>query len=57
MPGVARILVTRELPGDGIERLREDGHDVDLWERDEPMPRDELLARVRDAEGLLSAAS
>jgi glyoxylate reductase len=51
---VARILVTRELPGDGIDRLRDEGHDVDVWEGREPLPRDELLSRVARAEGLLS---
>ena len=51
---MARILVTRELPGDGIERLREDGHDVDVWEEREPPPREVLLERVAGAEGLLS---
>jgi glyoxylate reductase len=51
---VARILVTRKVPGDGIDRLREDGHDVDLWEGREAPPRDELLKRVAEAEGLLS---
>ena len=54
MPVVARILVTRELPGDGIGRLRDDGHDVDVWDEREPPPRDVLLQRVAEAEGLLS---
>ena len=31
MPLMARIFVTRELPFDALDRLR-DAHDVDVWE-------------------------
>jgi glyoxylate reductase len=51
---VARILVTRELPGGGIDRLREGGHEVDVWAERAPPPRAELLSRVAGAEALLS---
>ena len=49
---MARILVTRRLPGGAVARLAAE-HEVDLWERDEPMGREELLRRVASAEGLL----
>jgi glyoxylate reductase len=50
---VARVVVTRRLAGEALERLRRQ-HDVTV--RDDPLPpeRDELLALVADAEGLLS---
>jgi glyoxylate reductase len=50
---MARVFVTRELVGHGLERLRAE-HDVELWPRDEVIPRDELLAAVANADGLLS---
>jgi glyoxylate reductase len=50
---LARVFVTRELVGGGIERLRAE-HEVELWPQDVVIPRDDLLAGVADAEGLLS---
>jgi glyoxylate reductase len=50
---MARVFVTRQLPGNALERLAA-GHDVEVWPGDMPPPRDELLAGVADAEGLLS---
>jgi glyoxylate reductase len=49
VPVVARILVTRRFPGDALDQLE----DVDVWDEPRPMPRDELLRRVADVEGLL----
>ena len=49
---MARCFVTRKLPGNALDRLRE-SHEVDVWEGDLPPGRDELLARCADAEGLL----
>jgi lactate dehydrogenase-like 2-hydroxyacid dehydrogenase len=45
--------VTRRLPGDALDRLA-GAHDADVWEKRGPPPREELLARVANAEGLLS---
>lgn len=50
---MARVLVTRRLAGDGLDRLRAE-HDVDVWERAMPPTPQELRKRVADAEGLLS---
>jgi lactate dehydrogenase-like 2-hydroxyacid dehydrogenase len=50
---MAKVFVTRELVGDGLERLRAE-HQVDLWPRDEVIPRGDLLAGVAEADGLLS---
>jgi glyoxylate reductase len=47
-----RIAVTRLLPGGALERLRTAGHVV-VHEEDRPPSRDELLALVREADGLL----
>ena len=51
--GVARVFVTRKLPGAALDRLAA-AHDVEVWPEPLPPPREELLARVADAEGLLS---
>ena len=50
---MARVYVTRDLPGGALDRLREQ-HDVEVWEGDDQPPADELARRVRDAQGLLS---
>jgi glyoxylate reductase len=51
---VARIFVTRDLPGPALGRLREAGHEVTVHPGALPPTRAELEAGVRDAEGLLS---
>jgi len=46
------VYVTRELPSTILQPLRE-RFEVELWRGDQPVPTEELLARVVDAEGLL----
>ena len=41
---MARVFVTRDLPGDALDRLRA-GHEVELWEGEHQAPRDELTGR------------
>ena len=50
---MARVFVTRRLPGGALERLAAE-HDVEVWQGDVPPTPEELRARVADAEGLLS---
>jgi len=50
---VARCLVTRELPGPALDRLRE-AHEVDVWPERLPPAYGELRRRAAEAEGLLS---
>ena len=50
---MARVFVSRRLPGPALERLAAE-HDTDVWPGRLPPPRAELLARTADAEGLLS---
>src|SRR4051812_9493256 len=50
---MARVIVTRRLPGSAVERLA-DHHDVEVWSGEEPPGREELVELVADAEGLLS---
>ncbi len=51
---MARVYVTRPLPGDALGRLSAAGHDVRLHDSDAPPTRAELLAGVAEADGLLS---
>jgi glyoxylate reductase len=53
MPSMAKIFVTRELPFEALDRLRE-AHDVDVWEGDLPPDPGALRERASRAEGLLS---
>jgi glyoxylate reductase len=53
MGAQASVFVTRELPGDALERLEVE-HEVEVWPERLPPPRAELLARAPKLEGLLS---
>jgi glyoxylate reductase len=50
---MARVFVTRRLPGSAVDRLAAE-HDLDVWPEPDPPPYDELLARAREADALLS---
>ena len=50
---MAPIFVTRRLPFDALDRLRE-AHEVNEWPGDMPPSPDQLRAAVAEAEGLLS---
>jgi glyoxylate reductase len=50
--GVARVLVTREIPGPGLERLRA-AHEVTVWPERLPPAPEQLRAAAAEAEGLL----
>src|SRR3954465_14623156 len=50
---MARVFVTRKLPGTGVDRLAE-AHDVDLWPEPDPPRREALVERTAPAEALLS---
>jgi glyoxylate reductase len=50
---MARVFVTRKLPGSALDRLA-DEHDVDLWAEPSQPPREALLERTARAEALLS---
>jgi glyoxylate reductase len=49
---VARCFVTRQLPGEALDRLRA-AHEVEVWEGGLPPTPEELAEGVREAEGLL----
>jgi glyoxylate reductase len=50
---VARVFVTRRLPGDALERLGAAGHEIDVWPEPTPPPRDALRDRTARADALL----
>ena len=49
---MARCFVTRELPGQALDRLRAE-HDVEVWSEPTPVPPERLAAAARDAGALL----
>jgi glyoxylate reductase len=49
---MARVLVTRKLPGTALDRLAAE-HDVEVWPERLPPTRGQLRERIADAEGLL----
>jgi glyoxylate reductase len=50
---VARVFVTRKLPGGAVDRLGEQ-HEVEVWPEPAPPPAHELAARAREADALLT---
>jgi glyoxylate reductase len=50
---VARVFVTRPLPGDALDRLRTRGHEVEVWPDRLPPPPEALREQVADADALL----
>ena len=48
-----RVFVTRRLPGGALDRLAAE-HEVEVWPERLPPPREELLARAPELEGLLA---
>ncbi|XP_040043267.2 glyoxylate reductase/hydroxypyruvate reductase [Gasterosteus aculeatus] len=55
MSTLQRVYVTRQIPPEGLRILRESGRvTVDLWDSDDvPVPREELLQRVKGVDGLV----
>jgi glyoxylate reductase len=51
-PDRARVFVTRQLPGDAIDILREHAA-VEVWPQEMPPSREDLLRAVSEIEGLL----
>ncbi|XP_072526436.1 glyoxylate reductase/hydroxypyruvate reductase isoform X1 [Salminus brasiliensis] len=54
MSSLPRVYVTRQIPPRGLQILRESGQvQFELWDSDDPVPRQELLKKVRGCDGLL----
>lgn len=53
---MSRIFITRSIPETGLAALRE-AHDITIFEHDRQITKDELIAAVREAEGLLCLLS
>jgi glyoxylate reductase len=51
---MAKIFVTRKIPGDHLDRLGQAGHEVEISELSRPLTAEELLEKVKGVEGLLS---
>lgn len=49
---MARVFVTRALPGDAVARIAA-AHDVAVWPDADPPPRDDLIAGASQADGLV----
>ncbi|XP_012720987.2 glyoxylate reductase/hydroxypyruvate reductase b [Fundulus heteroclitus] len=55
MSSVPRVYVTRQIPPEGLKILRDSGQvQFELWDSDDvPVPRKELLQKVKGVDGLL----
>src|SRR3972149_4484784 len=50
---MAKIFVTRKIPGDHLDRLKQTGHEVEISQFSRPLTAEELLESVKGIEGLL----
>ena len=48
-----KVFVTRLIPAKGLDLIR-DFCDVDIWLAKLPPPHEEIIQRVRDAQGIIS---
>ncbi|KAI4895448.1 hypothetical protein NFI96_011961 [Prochilodus magdalenae] len=54
MSALPRVYVTRQIPPRGLQILRESGQvQFELWDSDDPVPRQELLKKVKGCDGLI----
>ena len=52
---IYNVLVTREIPDEGIKLLKADKRiKLEIYEKDQPIPRKELLKRVKGKDIILS---
>src|SRR5665648_1142983 len=49
-----KILVTRQIPSEGIALLKAAKYKLDIYSKDQVMPRKELLKRAKGVDGILS---
>ncbi|XP_061101308.1 glyoxylate reductase/hydroxypyruvate reductase b isoform X2 [Conger conger] len=54
MSTLPRVYVTRRIPPEGLKILNESGQvQYELWDSDDPVPRQELLNKVKGVDGLV----
>ena len=51
---MAKIFVTRKIPGKALEELLNSGHEVSISDQDRPLSEEELLEKARGVEALLT---
>jgi len=51
---MAKVLITRKSVNIIEELLNEQGYEIDLWEHDSPMPKEEILKRGQDADAIIT---
>lgn len=54
---IPRLFITQRLPEAAAEWLAQSKLDVDVYSENKPIPRDILLQKIKDAEGLISMLS
>jgi glyoxylate reductase len=47
------VFITRRIPTEGLDLLRQSGADVRLHDEETPLPRNELLAQMRSCDGVI----
>lgn len=52
-----KVFVTRQIPENGIRILRDAGLDVEIWPQNNPIGKDELISKVREAHALVTMNS
>ncbi len=52
-----KVFITREIPEAGIQILKKKGFEVSVYKKDNPIPRKELINKVKDCNALISLLS
>lgn len=52
-----KVFVTRNIPSAGVDLLKEKGIEVSVYNKDKPIPKEELLKRVKDCDGVITLLS
>ncbi|XP_062864741.1 glyoxylate reductase/hydroxypyruvate reductase b [Trichomycterus rosablanca] len=54
MATLPRVYITRKVPATGLEILHKSGQvQMEMWDSDDPVPRQELLKKVKGCDGLM----
>src|SRR5947207_14412675 len=51
------VFVTRRIPAEGLDVLRQAGAKIDLHDEETPVPRTDLLARIHGCDGVMVTGS
>ena len=52
-----KVFVTRKIPEEGLQILKDAGHVVEMWQQNSPMSHNELLAKTKNVDAVITSLS